>query len=46
MYKTYYDKLQPHFGQENLQLHYIDTDSENRKYYQGFENFARYIRFH
>ena len=27
MYETHYDKLQPNFGQENLQLHYIDTDS-------------------
>ena len=27
MYETYYDKLQPYFGQENIQLHYIDTDS-------------------
>ena len=27
MYETYYDKLQPHFGQKNLQLHYMDTDS-------------------
>ena len=26
MYETYYDKLQPYFRQENLQLHYIDTD--------------------
>ena len=26
MYETYYDRLQPYFGQENLQLHYIDTD--------------------
>ena len=26
MYETYYDSLQPYFGQENLQLHYIDTD--------------------
>ena len=25
-YETYYDKLQPYFGQENLQLHLIDTD--------------------
>ena len=24
-YETYYDTLQPYFGQENLQLHYIDT---------------------
>ena len=27
MYGTYYDKLQPYFGQENIQLHYIDTDA-------------------
>ena len=27
MYETYYDKLQPYFGQENLTLHYMDTDS-------------------
>ena len=26
MYETYYDTFQPYFGQENLQLHYIDTD--------------------
>ena len=26
MYETYYDKLQPYFEQENLQLHFIDTD--------------------
>ena len=26
MYETYYDTLQPYFGQENLQLHYRDTD--------------------
>ena len=26
MYETYYDTLQPFFGQEILQLHYIDTD--------------------
>ena len=27
MYETYYDKLQPYFGQENIQLHYMDCDS-------------------
>ena len=27
MYETYYDKLQPNFGQENLHLHYMDTGS-------------------
>ena len=28
MYETYHDKLQPYFGQENLQKHYIDTDGK------------------
>ena len=27
MYETYYDKLQPNFGQKNIELHYMDTDS-------------------
>ena len=27
MYETYYDTLQPYFGEENLQLHYMDCDS-------------------
>ena len=27
MYETYYDILQPYFGQENMQLHYLDTDA-------------------
>ena len=26
MYETYYDVIQPYFGQEKLQLHYVDTD--------------------
>ena len=26
MYETYYDTLQPYYGQENLQLNYIDID--------------------
>ena len=26
MYETYYDTLQTYYGQENLQLHYLDTD--------------------
>ena len=26
MYETFYHILQPYFGQQNLQLHYIDTD--------------------
>ena len=27
LYETYYDKLQPYFKQENIQLQYMDTDS-------------------
>ena len=27
MYESYYDILQPYFGQENIQLHYLDCDS-------------------
>ena len=27
MYETYYDKLEPYLRQENIQLHYMDTDS-------------------
>ena len=27
MYETYYDELEPYFGQESIQLHYMDTDS-------------------
>ena len=27
MYEIYHDKLQPHFGEKNLQLHYMDTNS-------------------
>ena len=27
IYETYYDKLQPYFGQENLHLHYFDTNA-------------------
>ena len=27
MYETYSDTLQPYFGEENIQLHYMDTHS-------------------
>ena len=27
MYETCYDELQPYFGQKNLHLQYMDTDS-------------------
>ena len=26
-YETYFDILQPYFGQENIQCHYVDTDA-------------------
>ena len=26
-YETYYDKIQPYFGQENFQLKYVDTNA-------------------
>ena len=48
-YETYYDLLQPYFGQENLQLHYIDIDgmilSMNTKdIINDLKKFKRYIR--
>ena len=27
IYETFYDTLQAYFGQENIQLHYVETDS-------------------
>ena len=27
MYETYYDILQPYFGMEKIQIHYMDCDS-------------------
>ena len=27
MYEWYYDKMQPYFGEDNLELHYFDTGS-------------------
>ena len=50
MYETYYDKLQPYFGQENIHLHYIDTDSfvlstNTKKSYQRFKKLRRCTRF-
>ena len=27
LYETYFDKLQPYFKQQNIQLHCMDTDS-------------------
>ena len=29
MYETYYDKLQPYFGQESIQCHYMDSVTED-----------------
>ena len=50
MYETYYDKFQPYFGQENLQLHYIDTDSfvlsvNTKNIIQDLHNLKEYFDF-
>ena len=44
MYETYYDKLQPYFEKENIQLHYMDTDKfrikcKYKRHYRRFEKF-------
>ena len=50
MYEIYYDKLQPHFGQENIQLHYINADAfvlslNTKEYHWGLKKLRRYIWF-
>ena len=50
MYLTQYDKLQPYFGQEKLQLHYIDADSFVLSMYtkdiiKDFENLGDFFYF-
>ena len=50
MYETCYDKLQPYFRQENLQLHYIDTDGmilsmKTENTIEDLKKFRRKIRF-
>ena len=50
MYETYYDILQPYFGQENLQLHYMDTDSfvlsvNTKNIIQDLHNLKNYFDF-
>ena len=50
MYETFYDKLQPYSGQENLHFHYMDTESFvlsiNTIYFlKKLEKFRRYIWF-
>ena len=51
MYETFYDKLQPYFGQKSIQLHYMDTDSfvlsvntkDNIKDLKNFEDIFDFI---
>ena len=48
MYETYYDKLQPYFGQENINLHYMDTDSfvlsvDTKDIIEDLKKIGRYI---
>ena len=52
MYERYYNKMQPYFGEDNLELHYLDTDSfifsfkpiksliEDLKYFKEDFNFS------
>ena len=48
MYETCYDILQPKFGEKNLNLHYMDTDSfiskaKYKGYYQRFKKIGTHI---
>ena len=50
MYETYYDELQPIFGLEKIQLHYIDTDAfvlsmNTKKIIKDFKKIRRYNCF-
>ena len=50
MYSTYYEKFQPYFGQENIQLHYMDTDSfvlsvNTKNIIQDLHNLKEYFDF-
>ena len=50
MYETYYDKLQPYFGQKNLQLHSMYFDSfvlgiNSKDIIKGFKNIEDVIDF-
>ena len=48
LYDTYYDKLEPYFGQENFQLHYIDMDAfvlsvNTNDFIRDLTKFGRYL---
>ena len=48
MYETFYDTIQPFFGQENLQLHYVDTDGmflsmKTKDIIKDLKNFRKYF---
>ena len=48
MYETYFEKLQPYFRQENIQLDYMNTDSfilslNTKRQYQRLKKFGRLI---
>ena len=50
MYETYYDELQPYFGQENIKLHYMDCDSfvlgiETEKIFNNLKNLGDLFDF-
>ena len=50
IYGIYYDKLQTYFGQENIQLHYLDTDAfvlsvNTKDIIEGFEKLEHIFDF-
>ena len=50
LYETYYDTLQPFFGQENIQLHYMDCDSfvlgiETQNIFNDLKNLEDFFDF-
>ena len=47
IYEIFYDKLQPYFGQENIRLHYLDTESFvlSMKAENNVKEFNKYRRY-
>ena len=51
MYEWYYDKMQPCFGEDSLELHYLDTDSfifsfkPNKNLIEDLKHFKEHFNF-
>ena len=48
MYETYYDKIEPYFGERNMQLHYMDTSSfaksiNTKDFVEDLQNFENFL---